>query len=67
MRRNLSKCKFVALLLSVIPDGLIGLDRKDIEDVHLIYYYDAENPETGAAEKWKVSSRSLLLPQCMTL
>ncbi|UZJ52932.1 hypothetical protein CBS101457_002252 [Exobasidium rhododendri] len=27
--------------------------EKDIKDVHLIYYYAAKNPETGADEKWK--------------
>ncbi len=27
--------------------------EKDLKDVHLIYYYDAENPQTGAPEKWK--------------
>lgn len=26
---------------------------KSVNDQHLIYYYDAKNPETGAAEKWK--------------
>lgn len=26
---------------------------KDIRDVHLIYDYDAENVDTGAAEKWR--------------
>lgn len=27
--------------------------QKDIENVHLLYDYDAENPETGAPEKWR--------------
>ena len=26
--------------------------KKDLEDVHLKYYYAAENPETGAPESW---------------
>ena len=27
--------------------------KKDIDNVHLLYDYDAENPETGAPEKWR--------------
>lgn len=27
--------------------------EKDVKDQHLVYYYDAHNPETGEAEKWK--------------
>lgn len=27
--------------------------QSDIENVHLLYDYDAENPETGAPEKWR--------------
>lgn len=26
---------------------------KELKDVHLIYEYDAKNPETGEPEKWK--------------
>ncbi|SJX63724.1 uncharacterized protein SRS1_14473 [Sporisorium reilianum f. sp. reilianum] len=26
---------------------------RDIENLHLLYDYDAENPETGAPEKWR--------------
>lgn len=25
----------------------------DIRNVHLLYDYDAQNPETGAPEKWR--------------
>ena len=27
--------------------------KKDIENLHLLYDYDAENPETGEPEKWR--------------
>ncbi|CCF51404.1 hypothetical protein NDA11_003596 [Ustilago hordei] len=27
--------------------------KKDIENLHLLYDYDAENPKTGAPEKWR--------------
>lgn len=27
--------------------------EKDLLDQHLLYDYDAENPETGAPEKWR--------------
>lgn len=27
--------------------------KKDLENTHIVYDYDAENPETGAPEKWK--------------
>lgn len=26
---------------------------KDIRNVHLVYDYDAQNPQTGAPEKWR--------------
>ncbi|KUJ13854.1 uncharacterized protein LY89DRAFT_753166 [Mollisia scopiformis] len=34
-------------------DATIPLFKKDLEDVHIIYDYDAKNPETGVPEKWQ--------------